>query len=70
MFRVIPTQFPRLEGVCWFNANLSSDWRIESSAASLAGYKMPRSLVLVDEVGRSPAGKADYRWAKEQALQD
>jgi acyl-CoA synthetase (AMP-forming)/AMP-acid ligase II len=34
---------------------------------SLAGYKVPRSLVLVDAVVRSPAGKADYRWAKSVA---
>jgi acyl-CoA synthetase (AMP-forming)/AMP-acid ligase II len=33
----------------------------------LAGYKVPRQLVLVDEVVRSPAGKADYRWAKQVA---
>lgn len=33
----------------------------------LAGYKVPRALVLVDEVVRSPAGKADYRWAKDVA---
>jgi acyl-CoA synthetase (AMP-forming)/AMP-acid ligase II len=33
----------------------------------LAGYKVPRSLVLVDEVQRSPAGKADYRWATKVA---
>ncbi len=32
----------------------------------IAGYKVPRSLWLVDEVMRSPAGKPDYRWAKEQ----
>ena len=29
----------------------------------LAGYKVPKHLVLVDRVVRSPAGKADYRWA-------
>ena len=34
----------------------------------VAGYKVPRELVLVDEVVRSPAGKADYRWAKEHAV--
>jgi acyl-CoA synthetase (AMP-forming)/AMP-acid ligase II len=34
----------------------------------LAGYKVPRELVLVDEVVRSPAGKPDYRWARERAL--
>ncbi len=31
--------------------------------ARLAGYKVPKRLVLVDKVVRSPAGKADYRWA-------
>ena len=35
--------------------------------ATLAGYKLPKHLVLVDEVLRSPAGKADYRWARETA---
>jgi acyl-CoA synthetase (AMP-forming)/AMP-acid ligase II len=34
--------------------------------AEIAGYKVPRSLWLVEEVKRSPAGKPDYRWAKEQ----
>jgi 3-oxocholest-4-en-26-oate---CoA ligase len=34
--------------------------------AEIAGYKVPRSLWLVGEVKRSPAGKPDYRWAKEQ----
>ena len=29
----------------------------------LSGYKAPKHLVLVDRVVRSPAGKADYRWA-------
>ena len=31
--------------------------------ASLAGYKVPKQVVFVDEVVRSPSGKADYRWA-------
>ncbi|MGA9360434.1 MAG: acyl-CoA synthetase [Mycobacterium sp.] len=34
--------------------------------SEIAGYKVPRSLWLVDEVKRSPAGKPDYHWAKEQ----
>ena len=33
----------------------------------LAGYKIPKRLVIVDRVERSPAGKADYRWAKDVA---
>jgi acyl-CoA synthetase (AMP-forming)/AMP-acid ligase II len=33
----------------------------------IAGYKVPREVHLVDEVVRSPSGKADYRWAKATA---
>ncbi|RMI28253.1 acyl-CoA synthetase [Nocardia stercoris] len=34
---------------------------------TIASYKQPRSLWFVDEIKRSPAGKPDYRWAKEHA---
>jgi 3-oxocholest-4-en-26-oate---CoA ligase len=33
----------------------------------LAGYKLPRLVVTVDEVVRSPSGKADYPWALDLA---
>jgi acyl-CoA synthetase (AMP-forming)/AMP-acid ligase II len=33
----------------------------------IAGYKVPRALLLIDEVPRLPNGKPDYRRAKEQA---
>ncbi|MER7572558.1 acyl-CoA synthetase [Streptomyces sp. NPDC126514] len=33
----------------------------------LAGYKIPRQLVVTDAIRRSPSGKADYRWAREVA---
>ncbi|MCX3062849.1 acyl-CoA synthetase [Streptomyces beihaiensis] len=33
----------------------------------LAGYKIPRQLVLTDSIRRSPSGKADYRWARAVA---
>jgi fatty-acyl-CoA synthase len=33
----------------------------------LAGYKVPRRLVVLDELVRTPAGKPDYRWAKTTA---
>ena len=36
--------------------------------AHLAGYKVPRDVVYVDAVRRSPSGKPDYRWAKEVAV--
>ncbi|NLU82477.1 AMP-binding protein [Rhodococcus sp. HNM0569] len=35
--------------------------------ATIAGYKVPRTVAIVDEVRRTPAGKADYRWAGEVA---
>ena len=35
---------------------------------TIAGYKVPRELFVVDHVVRSPSGKADYRWAKSVAL--
>ena len=34
----------------------------------LSSYKAPKHLVLVDKVVRSPAGKADYRWALATAV--
>jgi len=33
----------------------------------LAAYKIPRDVVVVPRIERSPAGKADYRWAVEVA---
>ncbi|MEU5220011.1 acyl-CoA synthetase [Streptomyces sp. NPDC020807] len=35
----------------------------------LAGYKIPRQLVLADAIQRSPSGKADYRWARTVAVE-
>ncbi|MFE1440329.1 acyl-CoA synthetase [Streptomyces sp. NPDC058739] len=35
--------------------------------ALLAGYKVPRQLVVAERVRRSPSGKADYRWARDVA---
>jgi acyl-CoA synthetase (AMP-forming)/AMP-acid ligase II len=37
--------------------------------ARLAGYKVPRSLVITPLVQRSPSGKADYRWARAVAAE-
>ena len=33
----------------------------------IARYKLPKAFVFVDEIVRSPSGKADYRWAKNIA---
>ncbi len=35
---------------------------------ALAGYKIPRQIVVVDHVQRAPNGKADYGWARDQVL--
>ncbi|MFF0448962.1 acyl-CoA synthetase [Streptomyces sp. NPDC004609] len=37
--------------------------------ARLAGYKIPRQLVIAEEIQRSPSGKADYRWARSAATE-
>lgn len=41
----------------------------EHCRQSLARYKVPRTIIFVDEVKRTPAGKADYRWAKNAAAE-
>jgi acyl-CoA synthetase (AMP-forming)/AMP-acid ligase II len=35
----------------------------------LARYKLPRTIVLVDEMVRSPSGKPDYRWARARGIE-
>jgi fatty-acyl-CoA synthase len=34
----------------------------------VARYKLPKAFRFVDEVQRAPNGKADYKWARKQAL--
>lgn len=41
----------------------------ESARGHLAGYKLPRHLVLVDQIVRSPSGKPDTRWAAKIAVE-
>jgi acyl-CoA synthetase (AMP-forming)/AMP-acid ligase II len=38
--------------------------------AHLAGYKVPRAMVVVGTVQRAPNGKPDYAWAREVAQAD
>jgi acyl-CoA synthetase (AMP-forming)/AMP-acid ligase II len=49
---------------------LDDDALIEHCRSQLAGYKLPRSIVAVEAVQRSPVGKADYGWAKEIAVKE
>jgi 3-oxocholest-4-en-26-oate---CoA ligase len=41
---------------------------IEHAAKTLARYKLPKAIVFRTTIVRSPSGKADYRWAREQAV--
>jgi fatty-acyl-CoA synthase len=41
---------------------------LEECEKHVARYKLPKAFRFVDHMVRSPAGKADYRWAREQAL--
>ena len=43
---------------------------IEHAAGVIARYKLPKAVVFRPVIERSPAGKADYRWAREQALSE
>lgn len=40
---------------------------IAEAEGHLARFKLPKDILFVDRVARSPAGKADYRWARNLA---
>ncbi len=41
---------------------------VEHASAHIARYKLPKEVVFVTQIQRSPSGKADYRWAAETAV--
>jgi 3-oxocholest-4-en-26-oate---CoA ligase len=49
-------------------ADASADELVAHAAQSLARYKLPKAIVFRTVIERSPSGKADYRWAREQAI--
>jgi acyl-CoA synthetase (AMP-forming)/AMP-acid ligase II len=49
------------------NVELGGDDVKEFCRERLAAFKVPRDVVRIDEILRSPAGKADYPWAREVA---
>lgn len=49
-------------------ANTEAQELIDHAANSIARYKLPKAIVFRSAIERSPAGKADYRWARDQAL--
>jgi acyl-CoA synthetase (AMP-forming)/AMP-acid ligase II len=49
-------------------SNTSPDDLIAHTKSQLAHYKAPKDVVFVDDVPRAPNGKADYKTAKQVAL--
>jgi fatty-acyl-CoA synthase len=41
----------------------------QTAREHIAAYKLPKAFLYVDEIVRSPSGKADYRWAKATAME-
>ena len=41
---------------------------VDFASAHIARYKLPKEVVFVERIQRSPSGKADYRWAAETAV--
>jgi fatty-acyl-CoA synthase len=48
-------------------ASPDEDGLLAEAATHVARYKLPKAFVFVEKMVRSPAGKADYRWARAQA---
>lgn len=49
-------------------AGAESEELVAHAAQTLARYKLPKAIVFRSIIERSPSGKADYRWAREQAV--
>ena len=47
-------------------AAASSDDIVTHAGRHIARYKLPKDVLFLDAIQRSPSGKADYRWAKAQ----
>jgi fatty-acyl-CoA synthase len=48
-------------------ADLTDEQVREAVRNKLAGYKVPRTVRFVDTIGRSPAGKVDYKRLREES---
>jgi len=42
---------------------------VAACARHIARYKLPKAVIFVDRVSRSPSGKADYKWAQAAAVE-
>jgi fatty-acyl-CoA synthase len=50
-------------------ADATDEELVEVCRTSIARYKIPKAFIRTAKVVRSPAGKADYRWAKDLATE-
>jgi 3-oxocholest-4-en-26-oate---CoA ligase len=48
-------------------ADATDEELVAEAEKHIARYKVPKAIIRVSSVQRSPSGKADYRWAKAQA---
>jgi len=42
---------------------------LEEAGCHVARFKLPKAIAFLPHIVRSPSGKADYRWAKDRALE-
>ena len=52
---------------CDSGVALGEEQLIDFARDHLAGYKLPKQVLFVDEVRRAANGKADYKWANQAA---
>ena len=50
-------------------ADATDEELVAVCSTAIARYKIPKAFIRTEKVMRSPAGKADYRWAKEVAAE-
>ena len=50
------------------NCTVTDQDLLDEAIKHIARYKLPKAFVYRSALVRSPAGKADYRWARDQAL--
>lgn len=51
------------------DSTVTAEQLVEEAGKHVARYKLPKEVIFVEKVVRSPSGKADYRWAKSVALE-
>ena len=47
-------------------ASVDAEQLAEWTRETLAAYKVPKQLFIVEQVMRAPNGKADYQWARKE----